>query len=205
MVLPLLAPLFGQLAASMAPALGASVAGAVGAAGAAGPLVAAAAPKAIGAGIGSLLGGATMGDAALNALSFGAKAAGTLGGGGATNTVVANPGPPPTVGEQMSQAMGRPAQQAPAQQAPAPTPLSINPGAQNSMTAQMGSMPGPAGPINLPQPGSSFTPSYAPPGGLGSLPAMGGRPMPSITELINSLGPNAPAAQQFLMGQRGFS
>lgn len=81
-MVPLLAPLLGSLAGSMLPAtLGTGIAGALGLGGtAAGGLIAAAAPKAIGAGIGTLLGGGDLGDAALNAVGFGAGSV-ALGGG----------------------------------------------------------------------------------------------------------------------------
>jgi hypothetical protein len=72
-MIPLLAPLLGSLAGSLLPAtLGSGIAGALGLKGAAGALVASAAPKAIGAGIGTLLAGGDLGDAALNAVGFGA-------------------------------------------------------------------------------------------------------------------------------------
>ena len=82
-MIPLLAPLLGSLAGSLLPAtLGTGIAGALGLKGAAAGLVAAAAPKAIGAGIGTLLAGGDLGDAALNAVGFGAGSA-LLGGAGA--------------------------------------------------------------------------------------------------------------------------
>jgi len=75
-MVPFLAPLLGSMAASLLPAtFGTGVAGALGMSGAAGGLLAAAAPKAIGAGIGTLLAGGDMGDAALNAVGFGAAGA----------------------------------------------------------------------------------------------------------------------------------
>jgi hypothetical protein len=61
------------MAASLLPAsVGTGVASALGLSGAAGGLLAAASPKALGAGIGTLLAGGDMGDAALNAVGFGA-------------------------------------------------------------------------------------------------------------------------------------
>ena len=72
-MVPFLAPLLGSMAASLLPAtFGTGVAGALGLSGAAGGLIAAAAPKALGAGIGTLLAGGDLGDAALNAVGFGA-------------------------------------------------------------------------------------------------------------------------------------
>lgn len=72
-MVPFLAPLLGSMAASLLPAtFGTGVAGALGLSGAAGGLIAAAAPKALGAGIATLLAGGDLGDAALNAVGFGA-------------------------------------------------------------------------------------------------------------------------------------
>ena len=72
-MVPFLAPLLGSMAASLLPAtFGTGIAGALGLSGAAGGLLAAAAPKALGAGIGTLLAGGDLGDAALNAVGFGA-------------------------------------------------------------------------------------------------------------------------------------
>ena len=72
-MVPFLAPLLGSMAASLLPAtFGTGVAGALGLSGAAGGLIAAAAPKALGAGIGTFLAGGDLGDAALNAVGFGA-------------------------------------------------------------------------------------------------------------------------------------
>jgi len=187
MVLPLLAPLFGNLAASMIPSLGASVAGAVGAAGSMGPLVAAAAPKAIGAGIGSLLAGASTGDAATNALGFAAEALGPTGPTGPMQQPMQQPQMPPPQ-------MGGGAQPMPGM----------------GMTGAPGSMAGMPQPMQVPQQAGGALPSpFSAPGGsqmsagIGSLPGVGGQPMPSVSQMIGSLGPNAPAAQQ-LMGQRGF-
>ena len=82
-MIPLLAPLLGSLAGSLLPAtLGTGIAASLGLSGAAAGLVAAAAPKAIGAGIGTLLAGGDLGDAALNAVGFGAGGA-LLSGAGA--------------------------------------------------------------------------------------------------------------------------
>jgi hypothetical protein len=88
---PLLAPLLGSLAGSLLPAtLGTGIAGALGLKGAMAGLVAAAAPKAIGAGIGTLLAGGDLGEAALNAVGFGAGSA-LLGG--ATGAPAVSPRP----------------------------------------------------------------------------------------------------------------
>ena len=92
-MIPLLAPLLGSLAGSLLPAtLGSGIAGALGLKGAAGALVASAAPKAIGAGIGTLLAGGDLGDAALNAVGFGAGGA-LLGGAGSTGAPATSPRP----------------------------------------------------------------------------------------------------------------
>jgi hypothetical protein len=80
-MVPLLAPLLGSMAASLLPAtFGTGIATALGMSGAGAGLLAAAAPKAIGAGIGTLLAGGDMGEAALNAVGFGAM--GAMGGAG---------------------------------------------------------------------------------------------------------------------------
>ena len=90
-MIPLLAPLLGRLAGSRLPAtLGPGIAGALGLKGAMAGLVAAAAPKAIGAGIGTLLAGGDLGEAALNAVGFGAGSA-LLGG--ATGAPAVSPRP----------------------------------------------------------------------------------------------------------------
>ena len=90
-MIPLLAPLLGSLAGSLLPAtLGTGIAGALGLKGATAGLIAAAAPKAIGAGIGTLLAGGDLGDAALNAVGFGAGSA-LLGG--ATGAPAVSPRP----------------------------------------------------------------------------------------------------------------
>jgi hypothetical protein len=86
-MVPFLAPLLGSMAASLLPAtFGTGIAGALGLSGAAGGLIAAAAPKALGAGIGTLLAGGDLGDAAMNAVGFGAgsTALGAMMGGGAS-------------------------------------------------------------------------------------------------------------------------
>ena len=108
-MVPFLAPLLGSMAASLLPAtFGTGIAGALGLSGAAGGLLAAAAPKALGAGIGTLLAGGDLGDAALNAVGFGAgstalgammgnapgaaaSAAGTTGAGAAAAAPASDP------------------------------------------------------------------------------------------------------------------
>jgi hypothetical protein len=91
-MIPLLAPLLGSLAGSLLPAtLGTGIAASLGLSGAAAGLVAAAAPKAIGAGIGTLLAGGDLGDAALNAVGFGAGGALLSGAGAAGAGATAAP------------------------------------------------------------------------------------------------------------------
>jgi pyruvate dehydrogenase E2 component (dihydrolipoamide acetyltransferase) len=93
-MIPLLAPLLGSLAGSLLPAsVGTGIAGALGLKGATAGVVAGAAPKAIGAGIGTLLAGGDLGDAALNAVGFGAGSAITsqLLGAGVSNAGAAAP------------------------------------------------------------------------------------------------------------------
>ena len=99
-MIPLLAPLLGSLAGSLLPAsLGTGIAGALGLKGAAAGLVAAAAPKAIGAGIGTLLAGGDLGDAALNAVGFGAGSAlsSQLLGAGVSNASAVATSPRPVL------------------------------------------------------------------------------------------------------------
>lgn len=106
-MIPLLAPLLGSLAGSLLPAsVGTGIAGALGLKGATAGLVAAAAPKAIGAGIGTLLAGGDLKDAALNAVGFGAGSALTsqLMGAGATNAGAVAASPRPMVRPNMAAA-----------------------------------------------------------------------------------------------------
>lgn len=110
-MIPLLAPLLGSLAGSLLPAtVGTGIASALGLSGAAGGLVAAAAPKAIGAGIGTLLAGGDLGDAALNAIGFGAAGA-ALGGAGTANAAA-----PTAAASSMAP---------PVSPAPAPAPVTV--------------------------------------------------------------------------------
>lgn len=100
-MIPLLAPLLGSLAGSLLPAtLGTGIAGALGLKGATGALLAAAAPKAIGAGIGTLLAGGDLKDAALNAVGFGAGSA-LMGAGGAAGAAGATGAPMSSIIPQM--------------------------------------------------------------------------------------------------------
>ena len=117
-MIPLLAPLLGSLAGSLLPAsLGTGIAGALGLKGAAAGLVAAAAPKAIGAGIGTLLAGGDLGDAALNAVGFGAGSAlsSQLLGAGVSNASAVATSPRPILRPEGLAA------------APAPAPAPVSP------------------------------------------------------------------------------
>lgn len=209
-MIPFLAPLLGSLAGSLLPAsVGTSIAGAVGASGAMGGLLASAAPKALGAGIGTLIAGGDLGEAAANAVGFGLGGAAAqqglasvfpgLGGADAAGAASMNP----RAAMQAMQLLGG------GQEAPGPAPLdAMRPQPrpetmeQNAMST-MGAAPPP--PTALPQTQTSTLPSmYQTPGqpqmGLASLPGMGGAPMPSVDQMISSLGPNAPAAQEYLRG-----
>jgi type IV secretion system protein TrbL len=170
-MIPLLAPLLGSLAGSLLPAtLGTGIAGALGLKGATAGLVAAAAPKAIGAGIGTLLAGGDLGDAALNAVGFGAGSAlfggraGSIAGGAAP--VAAPPAPAMTVptapaaniagGGALPGQVGQPTGRA---------------AAENPMMASLFQQPS-ASPLAGPAP-SPTVPSVVPAsGGIGSLPGM---------------------------------
>jgi hypothetical protein len=219
-MIPFLAPLLGSLAGSLLPAsVGTSIAGAVGASGAMGGLIASAAPKALGAGIGTLVAGGDIGEAAANAVGFGLGGAAAqqglaaifpnLGAGAGAAEAAAGAGGPaqmdPRMAMQAMQMMGG-GQEA---QGPSAAPLeSIRPQprpddmGQSAMNTMGAAPPQPAG---LPQTPTTTVPSmYQTPGqpqmGLASLPGMGGAPMPSVEQMISSLGPNAPAAQQYLRG-----
>jgi hypothetical protein len=215
-MIPLLAPLLGSLAGSLLPAtVGTGIAGALGLKGATAGLIAAAAPKAIGAGIGTLLAGGDLGDAALNAVGFGAAgAAGSaLSGGlsGAAGVGAAAPGAPalgaaapPTVPTDAAasaidpQMLGRLAQSfgGGGQQPPGPQPLPVQPGqpsgrsaAENPMMASLFQQPS-ASPLAGPAP-SPTVPSVVPAsGGIGSLPGMNNNMMmagmsPDQSNMVN--------------------
>jgi hypothetical protein len=161
-MVPFLAPLLGSIAGSLLPAtFGTGVAGALGLSGAAGGLIAAAAPKALGAGIGTFLAGGDLGDAALNAVGFGAgstalssmmgnapgaatSAAGATNAGDAIRAITQTAVGPP-------QAAPAPAATAPA--ATAPAALGLPADAVNQIASVrvrpaslgLGSLPGPNG------------------------------------------------------------
>jgi hypothetical protein len=200
-MIPLLAPLLGSLAGSLLPAtVGTGIAGALGLKGAAAGLVAAAAPKAIGAGIGTLLAGGDLGDAALNAVGFGAAGAagsalsGGLSGAAGVGAPAMSPQPmmrpdmlgastvptnaaasaiDPQMLSRLAQSLGGGGQQQPG---PQPLPIqprqpNARPAAENPMMASLFQQP-PASPLAGPAP-SPTVPSVAPAsGGIGSLPGM---------------------------------
>jgi hypothetical protein len=174
-MVPLLAPLLGSLAGSLLPAsVGTGIAGALGLKGATAGLVAAAAPKAIGAGIGTLLAGGNLGDAALNAVGFGAGGALTsqLRGAGMQNAGAAMPTPAP-------QPMGG---------QPRPQPMGAMGAAQPPLSASM-------------QPQTSIPSVGADASGIASLPAMGQQPMSSNMMMAN-MGPDqSNMVNQYLRSQ----
>jgi hypothetical protein len=190
-MIPLLAPLLGSLAGSLLPAtLGSGIAGALGLKGAAGAFVASAAPKAIGAGIGTLLAGGDLGDAALNAVGFGAGGA-LLGGAGSTGAPATSPRPtmrPDTLVSSMPAPSVVPSV--------VPTPLSVPP-ATVRFTEQYGDLffPPNAGRIDPGAPPPPYTvPSVAFPsvfsGGISSLPGMNNGAMmagmsPNQSNMVN--------------------
>jgi hypothetical protein len=163
-MVPLLAPLLGSLAGSLLPAsVGTGIAGALGLKGATAGLVAAAAPKAIGAGIGTLLAGGDLGDAALNAVGFGA--------GGAL----------------VSQLRGAGMQNAGAEM-PAPAPQQM--GGQPQPMGAMGAMGAPQPPLSAamqPQPIPSVMPQQPPAAGLASfgMPNMTAGMGPDQSSMVN--------------------
>ena len=189
-MIPLLAPLLGSLAGSLLPAtLGSGIAGALGLKGAAGALVASAAPKAIGAGIGTLLAGGDLGDAALNAVGFGA-AGSLLAGAGSTGAPATSPRPtmrPDTLVSSMpAPAVVPTAAPAPAQQGPGVLPASIPP-ATVRFTEQYG-FTGATPPANAPAPQPTVPSVFS--GGISSLPGMNNGAMmagmsPNQSNMVN--------------------
>ena len=194
-MVPLLAPLLGSLAGSMLPAtLGTGIASAIGLGGtAAGGLIAAAAPKAIGAGIGTLLGGGDLGDAALNAVGFGAAgalmpgaaaAAGAGAGAGAGAAAPAgNLGNVLKAAQAAQGLMG--GNQSPPPAAPAlnrPTPV-----ANSGPGGAMGNLQPGGGPpvsaaltqMNAPIPTTQVAAAMPPAVGIGTLPGINQQPLSS--------------------------
>lgn len=195
-MIPLLAPLLGSLAGTMLPAtVGSGVAASLGLAGTtAGGLVAAAAPKAIGAGIGTLLGGGDLDDAAVNAVGFGA--AGALGGAGGAAANAAGAAAPATAAGTTGAAAAAPAsaglnlqqaaktlqavnsltgagapRAAPAMPAPQPVQAPRQSAQNNPMLAQpVMAQQAPATPVTVP----TAIPASV---GIGSIPMGGQTPM----------------------------
>lgn len=211
-MVPFLAPLLGTLAGSLLPAsVGTSIAGAVGASGAMGGLIASAAPKAIGAGIGTLIAGGDIGEAAANAAGFGLGGAAAQQGlasifpglGGAAGAAGEATGQPLTA---MRQGLGMMGHGGQAQQVPEA------PQVQRPSPQEMGGMTGPRMDYATPQPAATQVPQPAtsPYMAPGAVPPTAGIPnalsnmgMPStVDQMISSLGPNAASAQQ--MYQQNF-
>jgi hypothetical protein len=156
-MVPFLAPLLGSMAASLLPAtFGTGVAGALGLSGAAGGLIAAAAPKALGAGIGTLLAGGDLGDAALNAVGFGAGStalSSMMGNAPGAATSAAGATNAGDAIRAITQTAVGPPQAAPAPAATAPAALGLPADAVNQIASVrvrpaslgLGSLPGPNG------------------------------------------------------------
>ena len=161
-MVPFLAPLLGSMAASLLPAtFGTGVAGALGLSGAAGGLIAAAAPKALGAGIGTLLAGGDLGDAALNAVGFGAGStalSSMMGNAPGAATSAAGATNAGDAIRAITQTAVGPPQAAPAPAASAPAALGLPADAVNQIAS-----------VRVPTGGSSIMPASL---GIGSLPGM---------------------------------
>jgi hypothetical protein len=222
-MIPLLAPLLGSLAGSLLPAtVGTGIAGALGLKGATAGLVAAAAPKAIGAGIGTLLAGGDLGDAALNAVGFGAGSA-LLGGAGSTGAAAAAtppvtpPAPAMTVptaateaaadiggltrsAQQIAQALGGGQQSQPnMSMAPVNRPPQQRP-SDNPLLAPLFNAPQPMQtPMQSPTvpvvSGSSMMPAAV---GIGSLPMGGQQPMSNDMMLAGMSPDQSNMVNQYL-------
>jgi hypothetical protein len=220
LMIPLLAPLLGSLAGSLLPAtLGTGIAGALGLKGAMAGLVAAAAPKAIGAGIGTLLAGGDLGDAALNAVGFGAGSAllggagaGAAGSTGAAAAAAPTPvAPPPAAvptdavasaidpraltqsAQQIARAFGG-GQQSPPAAVPMGQPQQPprNRASDNPMLAPLfGAQPNVAGPMSTPTTVPSVGAQSMMPAsvGIGSIPMAGQQPM-SNDMMLAGMSPN---------------
>lgn len=211
-MIPFLAPLLGSLAGSLLPAsVGTSIAGAVGASGAMGGLVASAAPKAIGAGIGTLIAGGDLGEAAANAAGFGLGGAavqqglgGLFGGAGAAAGGV---GEPLTA---MRQGLGALGQAGQAQEVPeaamAPPPvMQHTPPEQAHPGGASFFQPAPTPQVPeaaLSQAATPFSAPGASPSQLGIASAVPGMGMPSINQM--DFGTNTQGAINYL-AQRGFA
>tara|TARA_R110000765_G_scaffold418373_1_gene521800 strand:+ start:1752 stop:2363 length:612 start_codon:yes stop_codon:yes gene_type:complete len=203
--------------------MGTGIAAALGLGGtAAGGLIAAAAPKAIGAGIGTLLGGGDLGDAALNAVGFGAAGA-ALGGGGAAPAAapapaaaIAAPANPTQFNVQgLMQGMEKATQAMDTMQGrEQPAPMLKTPNIQTASATTMQSNPmlSAPPPMTRPQGVSPVVPSVGGPSampaslGIGALPAFG--QTMSDTDMSAGLSPGQRnLASQFLAsrGMTGFA
>jgi hypothetical protein len=194
----------------MLPAtLGTGIAASLGLGGtAAGSLVAAAAPKAIGAGIGTLLGGGDIGDAALNAVGFGVAGAamgGTPAAANAANTTGA--AAVPTTGFNFQKAiqgmnaLNNSTQDKPVAMPPPPN-LQLELGPQQRASAQANPMLATPTSVTQPVMASNIIPSVAMPAsvGLGSLP-FNGQPIAS-SDMTMGLSPSQRnMANQYLVGR----
>jgi hypothetical protein len=211
-MIPLLAPLLGSLAGSLLPAtVGTGIASALGVSGAAGGLLAAAAPKAIGAGIGTLLAGGDLGDAALNAIGFGAAGAAgnALMGAGAAGAPAAGapaagamgaPPPPVTVPTAATQGAGadlmrnvnmasRLAPMVMGEQQPPPQFMAPQPAPRQTSAADTMLL------ASMPRPGQAMQPPSPP-----TVPMVLGPPMmpPSASMGIGAIGFNRMQNQSML-------
>tara|TARA_R110002153_G_scaffold38261_1_gene111236 strand:+ start:1471 stop:2082 length:612 start_codon:yes stop_codon:yes gene_type:complete len=203
--------------------MGTGIAAALGLGGtAAGGLIAAAAPKAIGAGIGTLLGGGDLGDAALNAVGFGAAGA-AIGGGGAAPAAapapaaaIAAPANPTQFNVQgLMQGMEKATQAMDTMQGrEQPAPMLKTPNIQTASATTMQSNPmlSAPPPMTRPQGVSPVVPSVGGPSampaslGIGALPAFG--QTMSDTDMSAGLSPGQRnLASQFLAsrGMTGFA
>jgi len=198
----------------MLPAtLGTGIAASLGLGGtAAGSLIAAAAPKAIGAGIGTLLGGGDIKDAALNAVGFGAAGAamgGTPAAANAATTAANTTGAAPTTGFNFQKAMqGMNALNSSTQNKPVamPPPPNLQQAPQQKAMAQANPMLATPASATQPVMASNIIPSVSGPSampaavGLGSLP-FNGQPIAS-SDMTMGLSPSQRnMANQYLVGR----
>jgi len=212
-MVPFLAPLLGSLAGSLLPAtLVTGIAASLCLGGtAAGGLIAAAAPKAIGAGIGTLLGGGDLGDAALNAVGFGAAGAAMGGAPAAATSAAGTTGAAaaPATGFNFQKAMqGMNALNSATQQKPVamPVPPNLQQASQQKPTAQANPMLATPAAVTQPVMASNIIPSVSGPSampaavGLGSLP-FNGQPIAS-SDMTMGLSPSQRnMANQYLVGR----
>jgi hypothetical protein len=184
-----------------------------------GGLIASAAPKALGAGIGTLIAGGDMGEAAANAVGFGLggaaaqKGLGGLFGGAGAEAAAGGVGEPLSALRSAAGMMGQ--QQQPTEvpqagilrpQARPQIPEAPHPGGasffQPAPAPQLPEALHPGGASFFQQPNMGVAQAPQPmQGGIAN--AIPGRGMPSIQQMTASLGPNAGAANDYLM-QRGF-